>query len=50
MDTHLKSHFKCHPECHPEDQWDMVRSQTVMVWRHLKSKKGYMGGGGEWQT
>ena len=39
----------CHPECHPEcllkyqDQWDMVRRHTVMVWTHYLPEKSLLG-------
>ena len=44
--------FKCHPECHPEchpdcqDQWNMVRSHTVMIWSPLVAQKSLLGCGG----
>ena len=44
---------ECRPECHPEcqDQLDMVRSHTVMVWTHYLSKKSLVVvSGGGWQT
>ena len=41
---------ECHTECHLEcqDQWNMVRSHTVMVWSHLLTKKSLMVVGGGW--
>ena len=39
------SHYS-HLEC--QDQWDMVRSHTVLAWSHYLPKKSLLVGGGEW--